>query len=550
MLRRFLFGLSLVVGGVFVANAGTVSGTVAANAAAGGAAIAGAIVTLTPTAAGGTTYIDTTSAAGAYDFAAVATGAYRLTAAATGYTTSAAFAVVVTAASATVHNFALAAAPVGATVSGTVTDASNASAIDGAEVYLRTGATTTIVDSTTTAAGAYSFADVAAGEYNLEVIASGYTTYTSAEFAVAAANVTRNIALDEVGTGVTVSGAVTNATTGAAIVGAVVRIENSTTDAVVETTTTIAGGAYSLTTIAAGEYILTASATGENAYTSAAFAVAAVNLTRNFTMTTATAVTVSGAVTNATTGAAIVGAVVRLENSTTDAVVESTTTIAGGAYSLTGVAAGEYILHATATGDNPYTSAAFAVAAANVVRNFTMTTAVTVTVSGYVTDTSSGAGIVGATVELESGTTVVTSATTTTGGAYTLTGVDEGTYSLVVIAAGYATKTTALTVTGVNITTENIRIVKSTAVVPVAETATLAKPDFTLTSAGVLHLVNCTRAGLITLFSVDGKCVYRTTFGAMESSVAVPHGIVRSGSTYIVSVTQGSSVYRKQVMLF
>ncbi len=551
MLRTLLVSLSIITGAVFAANAGTVSGTVSANAAAGGAPIAGAIVTLTPTAAGGTTYIDTTNATGAYSFTAVAAGAYRISAAATGYTTSTPAAIAVTATSTTTRNITLAAAPAGVTVSGTVTDASNSAVIDGAEVYLRTGATTAVVESTTTAAGAYSFTGVQAGEYNLNVSATGYTTYTSAEFAVAAANVTRNIALNEVGTGVTVSGTVTNATTSAAIVGAVVRLENSATDAVVESTTTIAGGAYTLTTVAAGEYILHATATGYTAYTSAAFAVAAANLTRNFTMTPATAVTVSGTVTNATSGAAIVGAVVRLENSTTDAVVESTTTVAGGAYSLTGVAAGEYILNATATGYVTYTSAAFAVAAANLTRNFTMTAAVPVTVSGYVTDSVTGAAIVGASVKLESGTTVIDSTTTIGGGAYTLTGVTAGTYSLVISTSGYTIKTTPLTVTGANITGENIRIVKSaTAVIPVAESGNVARPDFTLTTTGVLRLANFSKGGLVTLFSVDGKLVYRRTFDALENAVALPHGIVHSGNAYIVSITQDKAVYRKQVTLY
>jgi hypothetical protein len=463
MVRKLLFGLSIIVGGAFIANAGTVSGTVSANAAAGGAVIAGAVVTLAPTAGGGTTYVDTTSAAGAFDFAAVATGAYRLTAAATGYTTSAAFAVAVTATSATVHNFTLAAAPAGVTVSGAVTDATTGGAVVGAVVRLRTGATAAVVESTTTiAGGAYTLTAVQAGEYNLNISATGYTTQTTAEFAVAEANIVRNIALAEVPPGVTVSGSVTNATTGAAIVGAVVRIR---------------------------------------------------------------------------TGA-------------TAAVVESTTTITGGAYTLTAVQAGEYNLNISATGFTTQTTAEFAVAEANIVRNIALAVAPVVTVSGYVTDTGSGAVIVGASVLLENGTTVVDSTVTLTTGAYTLTGVTAGTYNLVVSAAGYATKTTVLTVAAVNITGENIRIVKSTAVIPVAGAADPERPDVSLTPSGTLHLVNCTKAGRVNLFSVDGKCVYRTTFGAMANSVAVPRGIVHAGSAYIVSVTQGSSVYRKRVMVF
>jgi len=103
----------------------------------------------------------------------------------------------------------------------------------------------------------------------------------------------------------------------------------------------------------------------------------------------------------------------------------------------------------------------------------------------------------------------------------------------------------------VNITGENVRLRESgSAVIPVAGTGSLAKPDFNITATGVLHLVNFTRAGLITMFSVDGKLAYRRTFDAQENSVTLPHGIVHSGSAYIVSISQGKSIYRKQVTLY
>jgi hypothetical protein len=553
MLRKLLISLSIVAAGVFAANAGTVGGTV--TAATGGAAIAGAVVTLTPTAAGGTTYTDTTTATGAYTFAAVAAGAYRISAAATGYTTSTPAAIVVTATSATTRNIALVTAAVGVTISGTVTDATNASVLDGALVILLNG--TAPVESTTTAAGLYSLTGVARGTYSLQVSASGYTTQTIAGIAVAGVNVTRNVALVPVGAGVTISGTVTDTTTGAAIVDAVVRLVTGAGGAgggtVVESTTTIAAGAYTLTGVAAGTYHLTLSATGYVAKTVLDVVVAAANVTRNVQLVeVGPGVTVSGTVTNATTSAAIVGAVVRLRTGATTAVVESTTTIAGGAYTLTAVQPGNYNLNVSANTYTPYTSAAFTVAAANITRNVTLTVAPVVSVSGYITDTVSGAAIVGAKVLLENGTTVADSATSTAGGAYTLTNVAAGTYSLVISAAGYATKTvTGVVVAGVSITGENVRIKTSTtAVIPVSAAGALAKPDFSIAPTGTIHLLNFSKGGLITLFSVDGKMLYHRTFGAQESAVALPHGLVHSGSACIVTITQDKSVYRKQAVLF
>jgi hypothetical protein len=350
-----------------------------------------------------------------------------------------------------------------------------------------------------------------------------------------------------------ISGTVTNETTGGVVVGALVRLENSTTGAVVESTTTIAGGAYDLDNVQEGTYVLNVSAAGYITTTTGAFPVVTSDLIENVQLPPKTAgVTISGTVTNATTGGVVVGALVRLRAGATTAVVESTITVAGGAYTLDSVQAGDYNLNVTAIGYATGTVPEFVVAAANLVKNVALTPLPTVTVSGYITDSSTGAVIVGATVLLKSGTTVVDSTMSIAGGAYTLTGVTAGTYNLVVSATDYATKTVAGLVVGeVNITGENVRLRESgSSVIPVAGTGSLAKPDFNITATGVLHLVNFTRAGLITMFSVDGKLAYRRTFDAQENSVTLPHGIVHSGSAYIVSISQGKSIYRKQVTLY
>jgi hypothetical protein len=244
---------------------------------------------------------------------------------------------------------------------------------------------------------------------------------------------------------------------------------------------------------------------------------------------------------------------VRLRTGNGTAVVESTTTIAGGAYTLDSVQVGEYNTNVSAAGYETATSAEFAITVNTPnpdTRNIRMTPVVLVTVSGYVTDSSTGAAIVGATVYLENGATVVDSTTTITGGAYTLTGVEAGDYNLVISMVGYGTKTEALVVGDVNINGENVQLAEKTAVLPVAASGNRAKPDFNLTATGVLHLVNFTRGGLITMFSVDGKLVYRRTFDAQENLVALPHGIVHSGSAYIVSITQDKAIYSKKVMLY
>jgi hypothetical protein len=554
MMRKLLFCLSIIAGSVFVANAavvatGTVMGNVTSTTGTLIMEVAGAVVTLTPT-AGGTTYLDTTSGTGAYNFPVVPAGTYDIYAAATGYTTSTPVQITVTAADTTTANIALTRIP-GVTVSGTVTDSTTGGVVVGALVLLENGNTGAVVESTTTVAGgAYTLTGVADGIYQLHLTDSKYEPFTSAEFRVAELGVVRNIALIPLPM---ISGTVTNVTTGGVVVGAMVRLENSTTGAVVESTTTIAGGAYDLDNVQEGTYVLNVSAAGYITTTTGAFPVVTSDLIENVQLPPKTAgVTISGTVTNATTGGVVVGALVRLRAGATTAVVESTITVAGGAYTLDSVQAGDYNLNVTAIGYATGTVPEFVVAAANLVKNVALTPLPTVTVSGYITDSSTGAVIVGATVLLKSGTTVVDSTMSIAGGAYTLTGVTAGTYNLVVSATDYATKTVAGLVVGeVNITGENVRLRESgSSVIPVAGTGSLAKPDFNITATGVLHLVNFTRAGLITMFSVDGKLAYRRTFDAQENSVTLPHGIVHSGSAYIVSISQGKSIYRKQVTLY
>jgi ABC-type transport system involved in multi-copper enzyme maturation permease subunit len=77
-------------------------------------------------------------------------------------------------------------------VSGTITATTGGSAISGASVQLKASPAGTAVGSPvlTNATGAYSIASVAAGDYTIEVSATGYTTKSTAEFTVAAIAIT------------------------------------------------------------------------------------------------------------------------------------------------------------------------------------------------------------------------------------------------------------------------------------------------------------------------------------------------------------------------
>jgi hypothetical protein len=48
---------------------------------------------------------------------------------------------------------------------------------------------------------------------------------------------------------------------------------------------------------------------------------------------------------------------------------------------------------------------------------------------------------------------------------------------------------------------------------------------------------------------MNGKLLYQTALSAHAASLTIPASIVKSGSSYIVSMTSAHAVYRKQIMV-
>ena len=159
---------------------------------------------------------------------------------------------------------------------------------------------------------------------------------------------------------------------------------------------------------------------------------------------------ITGTVTDVSTGAGLVGATV------TDGAA-STVTNASGAYTLSNVPAGSYTVSASTSG---YTTASQSVSVtAGQAATAGLALAKTVaagSISGKVTDASTGAGIAGATVS-----DGPASATTDSTGAYTLAGVPAGTYTLTVSASGYGSGSQSVSVTSGQTTTANIALTKT-----------------------------------------------------------------------------------------
>ena len=191
-----------------------------------------------------------TDGSGAYSFTNVAPGKYAMSFAADGYGTDAVSGVVVAPDGTTTEDVTL--AP-GGTITGDVTDgtATGNPAVPGAVVTCTCagGSATTDVN------GNYTFADVAAGNYNLTVSAAGFVSQTVTGVSVSpGSTTTQNVLLAEDGT---ISGTVTDATTSAPIAGAQVTCTCST-----GSTTTGGTGTYTLTGVVPGTYAMSVSMTG------------------------------------------------------------------------------------------------------------------------------------------------------------------------------------------------------------------------------------------------------------------------------------------------
>lgn len=212
------------------------------------------------------------------------------------------------------------------------------------------------------------------------------------------------------------------------------------------TKTTAADGSYSFTGLANGSYTVTPSlATYAFSPTSLAVNVSGANVTgKNFTATAAaTTYSISGVVSGAG------GVTITLSGDNTGSVV----TGAGGAYIISGLVPGSYTVTPSLSGYtfNP-TSSPVTIAAANSTANNFTATAIPVahTLSGTVSPTLAG-------VTISVTGTANATATTNASGAYTVTGLFDGPYTVTPTKTGYtfAPNSTGVTMAGINVTGTN-----------------------------------------------------------------------------------------------
>jgi hypothetical protein len=553
----------------------TISGTVN-DSVTGSAltALAGARVILSQrTGGGGTTGIDTvtTGTTGAYTIDSVAVGAYTLTVSKAGY--AAQTANVTVALVNIVQNFKLLHVVTGS-VTGAVTDSATTTGIVGANVYLLTrGFPATIIDSAvTTTGGSYTIANVpsstAGVNYTVRASAVDYVTSSVNVTVTGAAAQTVNIKLVAIQMA-SITGTVTDSSVAGVAPVAGVKITLRTGGGgggatIIDSAFTGTDGKYTIANVPSGvTYALRADATGY------------VTSNTNVTITGTTARTVNIRLVKIPTGSlyilvnkradstAISGASV---SATVGSTVLNGTTGTSGLVSFLAVATGNYAITVSAANFTPISSTTTLIVNRNdTVRVYLVAaTGGTKMLKGTVVDSSSaaktplahvavvltvqGAGIGGATLTLVDSTDAT--------GAYAIVGIPASrtTGALTATLTNYRIFTNARVTLGAAATADTTT--QRIALIPVQSSihspfalSHLGSPEFNVSSSGFLRLNNFNDAGMVRVFSMNGKTLFKSRIAEHTTSLALPKGLLKSGNLCIISISQSNAIYRKQVLI-
>jgi len=365
----------------------------------------------------------TTDVAGEYTIASVPPGTCQVTASKSGYGSASAVATVVSGGN-TLADFSLTEVILPDSITGSVTDAENGSAIAGATVTDGTRTTTT------DALGKYTIANVPPWRvYQVTASKEGYESSSLWVIVISGRTTLANLSLTELTLPGSITGSVTDAETGSPIVGATV------TDGT-RTTTTDALGKYTIANVPSGTYQVTASKEGYQSSSmtvnvlSGSSAVADLSLTEVILPGS-----ITGSVTDAEDGLPIAGATV------TDG-TRTTTTDALGKYTIADVPAGTYEVTAGKEGYQSSSMTVNVLSGSSAVANLSLTEVILPgSITGSVTDAENGSPIVGATVSDGTRTT-----TTDATGKYTIADVPPGTYQVTAGKYGYGSSASTVTV--------------------------------------------------------------------------------------------------------
>ena len=248
------------------------------------------------------------------------------------------------------------AGPSPGSISGKVTDASTASALVGATMSYSGGSATTDTN------GNYNLASVAPATYTLTASKTGYANSSRPVTVTSNTNTTANFQLTaSSGGNGTITGKVSNISTGGALSGAAVSYSGGSA-------TSDASGNYTLSNVATGTYTVTVARTGFLSRSSNVTVTSNTTSTANFAL--ATAGKIAGVV-KTTSGAAISGATVKITGGKVATTVNTTTNSTGN-YLTTWIAVGNYTITVSKTGFTTQSKTTTVNTGATATVNFTM----------------------------------------------------------------------------------------------------------------------------------------------------------------------------------
>jgi hypothetical protein len=518
-----------------------------------------------------------TNATGIFSFDSVRSGTYTLTASLTGYIAKSATGTV---SSSTVPAFNIQLAPIQfASISGTVTDSLvTTTFVKGAKVFLRStagfGAAATIDSTVTDTVGKYTFPKVQSGTanaYTINVSATGYVSKTSAAITLTGTTAaTADIKMYPIVMAKITGRVTSDSLKGPAVPGATViltlRGTGGGAGTPIDTMTSDTTGAFLFENVASGSnYRVTASLAG---YTSAYSSITG--------KTTGTD-TANIAMVKIGTGSLLVRILKRADSTALPGATVTVITTGSGT-ALSGVSGADG--SAVFTGFEITTTLNLAITASlagytalagngTIAKNGADTVTIYLTAAttgskllkGVISDSTSKAPLSNVRVVLTitsggggGGTTLTFIDTTGADGAYAFSGlpVNRNTGTLTATLTGYSNynrNNAAIGAANVSDTaTLNIALLKTTAVGPGVSSAIVLNPEFKLSATGILQLNNFANSGMVKIFSIDGKLMFKSAFNSQTKALRLPTSLIVSGKALLVSVSQNNVIYRKKII--
>lgn len=286
----------------------------------------------------GTNIATTTGSGGIYRLSNVPVGVQTLNVSAPGFTSAQVTANVVV--NKTIYKDIYLETPVGV-VRGTVRNAANNQPIAGASILVGIPFGPVYYSAITDGAGNYALNDVKAGSITIYALADGFRLSQATVTIVANQTITQDFALtpDTATTTGAITGVVKNSANNQPVSGATITIAGTNLS-----TTSGGDGSYTISNVPPGAQTLNATKSGFRTATVQVTVVAGQTVTQDISLTSG-AGTVTGTIRNAANANPIAGATISVAGTNI-----STTSDAGGAYTLSNVPAGAQTLNASANG--------------------------------------------------------------------------------------------------------------------------------------------------------------------------------------------------------